>query len=184
MNFTFDVNVKYGARDCAKKNLMLKLENEYAAYLEWLYSQPASVIVENSEKTAIYGKIIRYMESENELDIVYNVIAKTDEPLRMIKDFIIEHEDVPMKDCIRAVYAMMFSTVETRHAIISTADRLLRSAVTDSYASDIMEYIRDDTIEDVMECSGIEAGEGFSETDVSYAIGRALLAMLSEYDTE
>lgn len=46
----------------------------------------------------------------------------------------------------------------------------LLSTSTDDYASRIWEAIKDDVVEDVLEC----ADEHFSEGDVALAIGRAI----------
>ena len=61
--------------------------------------------------------------------------------------------------------------------IEAAATRLLKSSV-DDYASRIWEHIKDMVIDDVIECSGISNGEGFSDGDVCLAIGRAICEKL------
>lgn len=57
--------------------------------------------------------------------------------------------------------------------IEAVATRLL-STSTDDYASRIWDAIKDDVVEDVLEC----ADEQFSEGDVALAIGRAIIKRL------
>lgn len=56
--------------------------------------------------------------------------------------------------------------------------KLLTNCVED-YDSYIWEAIKDDVISDVIECSGIDDGEDFSQGDVALAIGRVLMKRLN-----
>lgn len=66
----------------------------------------------------------------------------------------------------------------------STALHLLGLCVSDDYAADIWSRIKDDVVADVYECSGYQAGEGFSDSDVRFAIGRALCDRIGVYEEE
>lgn len=57
--------------------------------------------------------------------------------------------------------------------IAAAATRLLKS-FTDDYAGRIWEKIKDSVIDDVLMCSGIDDGEGFTDGDVCLSIGRAI----------
>lgn len=56
-----------------------------------------------------------------------------------------------------------------------TALDFLSACVTDDYAEKLWDFIGEDVIEDVWECSGVQSGMMFSDADVRYAIGRVLL---------
>lgn len=55
----------------------------------------------------------------------------------------------------------------------------LLTTCADDYKSHIWEAIKDDVISDVIECSGIDDGEDFSQGDVALAIGRVLMKRLN-----
>ena len=57
--------------------------------------------------------------------------------------------------------------------IAAAAIRLLKS-FTDDYAGRIWEKIKDSVIDDVLMCSGIEDGDGFTDGDVCLSIGRSI----------
>ncbi len=59
------------------------------------------------------------------------------------------------------------------NGISEVACKLLTVCV-DDYDARIWNVIKDDVIDDVLECSGIEDGEGFTDGDVALAIGRAI----------
>ncbi len=61
---------------------------------------------------------------------------------------------------------------------ISEVAYKLLTACVDDYDSRIWNIIKDDVIDDVLECSGIEDGEGFTDGDVALAIGRAIAERL------
>lgn len=63
--------------------------------------------------------------------------------------------------------------------IADCATDLLIRAVSDEYARSLWEQIGSAVTDDVVVCSGISNGEGFSETDVKYALGRVLLDRLT-----
>lgn len=63
-----------------------------------------------------------------------------------------------------------------------TALDLLGACVSDDYAEKLWDFIGEDVIEDVWECSGIQSGTMFSDTDVRYAIGRALFDRVESLD--
>lgn len=63
-----------------------------------------------------------------------------------------------------------------------TALYLLNACVSDDYSEQLWDVIGKDVIEDVWECSGIQDGEMFSDTDVRYAIGRVLCDLLGVED--
>lgn len=54
----------------------------------------------------------------------------------------------------------------------------LLTACVDDYDRRIWEAIKNDVVSDVLECSGIEAGEGFTQGDVALSIGRILMERL------
>ena len=61
--------------------------------------------------------------------------------------------------------------------IAEIACELLTSCM-DDYDSRIWEVIKDDVLEDVLECSGIDSGEGFTRGDVALSIGRVIAERL------
>lgn len=61
--------------------------------------------------------------------------------------------------------------------ITEVALKLLTTCV-DDYDTRIWNTIENDVIDDVLECSGIERGEGFTDGDVALAIGRAISSRL------
>ena len=54
----------------------------------------------------------------------------------------------------------------------------LLTLCVDDYNSRIWNVIKDDVLTDVLECSNIADGEGFTEGDVALAIGRAIAGRL------
>lgn len=50
----------------------------------------------------------------------------------------------------------------------------LGKCISSDYVSDIYDAIRDDVVQDVIECSAISCGGGFSDADILLAIGRVL----------
>lgn len=63
------------------------------------------------------------------------------------------------------------------NGISEVAFKLLTMCV-DDYDSRIWNVIKDDVLTDVLECSGIADGEGFTNGDVALAIGRAIAERL------
>lgn len=60
-----------------------------------------------------------------------------------------------------------------------TAMYFLDAFVSKDYARRVWDAIGEDVVEDVWECSGVQAGEMFSDSDVRYAIGRVLCDRLN-----
>lgn len=54
----------------------------------------------------------------------------------------------------------------------------LLTACVDDYDSRIWNVIKEDVVNDVMECSGVQDGDGFTEGDVALAIGRSIAERL------
>ena len=61
--------------------------------------------------------------------------------------------------------------------ILKVARYLLSKSVSDDYLTRVMDKYGDAIVGDVLECSGIADGEGFSDDDVKLAIGRVMLGI-------
>lgn len=82
-------------------------------------------------------------------------------------------EDINKAETIDAV-----EIVRYKDCGISEVACGLLTACVDDYDSRIWDVIRDDVLEDVLMCSGIKNGEGFTEGDVALSIGRAIAERL------
>lgn len=64
--------------------------------------------------------------------------------------------------------------------IMQIAEQLIRNCCSSEYSREILEIIGDDIYEDVALCSGIKDEDVYTDDDIRFAIGRAILNLIEK----